>query len=136
MIYMLDTDIMIYLINRKPGYENIARKMSGHSPGELRLSVITLAELEYGIENSQYKSKNQAALEDLLIFFEIEDFPRAATKDYAQIKYALKKKGKPIGPYDLLIAAHARYLNATIVTHNLSEFSAVPGLSTKDWSRS
>lgn len=133
MIFMLDTDVMIYLINRKPGHENIARRMSGHSPGELRLSAITLAELEYGIENSEYKSKNRAALENLLIFFEIEDFPKAAAKDYAQIKYALKKKGKPIGAYNLLIAAHARYLDAAMITHNLSEFSAVPGLVVRDW---
>ena len=66
MIWMLDTNILVYLTNRKPGFETIARRMSGRSPGEVRLSAITLAELRFGIEKGEFRTQNKAALEGLL----------------------------------------------------------------------
>ena len=108
MTWMFDTDIMIYLINRKPGYERIARRMSGRSPGELRLSAITVSELRFGAANGEFRKENEAALEDLLGLFELEDLPCGAATDFAQIKVALQSKGRTIGPYDMLIASHAR----------------------------
>jgi tRNA(fMet)-specific endonuclease VapC len=133
MIWMFDTDVMIHLINRRPGYERIARRMSGRSPGELRLSAITVSELRFGAASREFHRENEAALEDLLDLFELEDLPCGAAKDFAEIKTALLSKGKPIGPYDILIASHARHIAATVVTNNEREFRRVAGLSVENW---
>jgi tRNA(fMet)-specific endonuclease VapC len=133
MIWMFDTDIMIHLVNRKQGYERIARRMSGRSPGELLLSAITVSELRFGAANGEFRKENEAALEDLFDLFELGDLPCGAAKDFAEIKTALLSKGKPIGPYDMLIASHARHISATVVTNNEGEFRRVPGLSVENW---
>ena len=133
MIWMLDTDILIYFINRKPDYERIARRMSGRSPGEVRLSAITLAELRFGVENGEFRSDNRATLTDLMGFLQVDDFPSGAAHDFGEIKMALLSGGKPIGPYDLLIAAHARHIGAALVTNNEREFRRVPRLSVQNW---
>jgi len=133
MTWMFDTDIMIHLINRRSGYERIARRMSGRSPGELRLSAITVSELRFGAANGEFRKENEAALEELLGLFELEDLPCGAAKDFAAIKVALLSKGKPIGPYDMLIASHARHISATVVTNNEREFRRVPSLSVENW---
>ena len=133
MIWMLDTDILIYFVNRKPGFEKIARRMSGRSPGELRLSAITLAELKFGIENGEFRSENRRALIDVLQLFQADDLPGGAAQDFGGIKAALVRKGKAIGPYDMLIAAHARHIGATVVTNDEREFRRVPGLSVQNW---
>jgi tRNA(fMet)-specific endonuclease VapC len=133
MIWMFDTDILIYFVNRKPGFEKIARRMSGRSPGELRLSAVTLAELKFGIENGEFRSENRRALIDVLQLFQTDDLPSDAAQDFGEIKTALVRKGKAIGPYDMLIAAHARHIGATLVTNNEREFRRVPGLSVQNW---
>lgn len=135
MIWMLDTDILIYLVNRKAGFERIARRMSGRSPGEVRLSAITLAELSFGIENGEFRPENEKALSGLLEFLQVDDFPGGAARDFGQIKTALLADGKPIGPYDLPVAAHARHIGAMLVTNNEREFRRVPGLSVQNWLR-
>ena len=133
MIWMFDTDIMIHLVNRKAGYERIARRMSGRSPGELRISAITVSELRFGAANGEFRKENEAALDDVLGLFELEDLPCGAAKEFAEIKTLLLPKGKPIGPYDMLIASHARHIAATVVTNNEREFRRVPGLSVENW---
>lgn len=133
MTWMFDTDILIYFINRKPGFEHVARRMSGRSPGELRLSAITLAEVKFGIEKGEFRAENRRALMEVLQLFQVDDLPVGAAQDFAEIKTALIRKGKPIGPYDMLIAAHARHVGATVVTNNEREFRRVPGLSVQNW---
>jgi tRNA(fMet)-specific endonuclease VapC len=133
VIWMFDTDTMIYFVNRKPGFEQIARRMSGRSPGELRLSAITLAELKFGIENGEFRGENRRALTEVLLLFQVDDLPSYAAQDFGEIKKALLRKGKAIGPYDMLIAAHARHIDATVVTNNEREFRRVPGLSVENW---
>ncbi len=133
MIWMLDTNILVYFTNRKPGFEKIARRMSGRSPGEVRLSAITLAELRFGIERGEFRKENKTALDGLLEFLQVDDFPTSAAQDFGEIKAALLSGGKPIGPYDLLIAAHARHIGAVLVTNNEREFRRVPGLSVQNW---
>jgi len=133
MIWMFDTDILIYFVNRKPGFEQVARRMSGRSPGELRLSAITLAELKFGIENGEFRAENRRALTEVLQLFQTDDLPSDAAQDFAEIKTTLLRKGKAIGPYDMLIAAHARHIGATLVTNNEREFRRVPGLSVQNW---
>ena len=133
MIWMLDTNILVYFTNRKLGFEKIARRMSGRSPGEVRISAITLAELRFGIERGEFRTQNTAALDDLLEFLLVDDFPAGAARDFGEIKAALLSEGKPIGPYDLLIAAHARHIKAVLVTNNEREFRRVPGLLVQNW---
>ena len=107
--------------------------MSGRSPGELRLSAITLGELKFGIERGSSERKTKAALEGLLEFIQTDDFPAGAAADFGEIKATLLAKGKSIGPYDLLIASHARHIQATLVTNNEREFRRVPDLSIQNW---
>jgi tRNA(fMet)-specific endonuclease VapC len=133
MIWMLDTNILVYFTNRKPGFEKIARRMSGRTPGEVRLSAITLAELRFGIARGEFRAQNEAALDGLLEFLQVDDFPAGAAGDFGEIKARLLSGGKPIGPYDLLIAAHARHIKAVLVTNNEREFRRVPGLSVQNW---
>jgi len=133
MIWMFDTDILIYFVNRKAGYERIARRMSGRSPGELRLSAITVSELKYGVENGEFRKENARALDGVLELFQTDDFPCGAGQDFGEIKHALLSKGRGIGPYDTLIAAHARHIDATVVTNNEREFRRVPGLTVENW---
>jgi tRNA(fMet)-specific endonuclease VapC len=135
MIWMLDTDILVYFTNRKPGFERIARRMSGRSPGEVRLSAITLAELRFGIEKGEFRAENKAALDGLLEFLQVDDFPSGAAQDFGEIKVALLSEGRAIGPYDFLIAAHARHIGAVLVTNNEREFRRVPGLTVQNWLR-
>lgn len=133
MIWMLDTDILVYFINRKPGFERIARRMSGRSPGELRLSAITLAELRFGIEKGEFRTEDGKTLEGLLELLQVDDFPGRAAQDYGEIRASLERSGRKIGPNDLLIAAHARRLGAVLVTNNEREFRRVPGLTVQNW---
>ena len=135
MIWMLDTDTVGYLINRGPGVERIKRKLSGRSPGEIRISAITLVEIRYGFAAGDVSAERHDALEDFLALFQIDDFPASAAEDYAEIRVALERAGKPIGGYDLLIAAHARHIQATLVTNNEAEFKRVPGLAVQNWSK-
>ena len=133
MIWMLDTDILIYFTNREPGFERIARRMSGRSPGEVRISAIALAELRFEIEKGDFRAENKAALDSLLEFVQVDGFPAEAARDFGEIKVALLSAGRPIGPYDLLIAAHARHIGAVLVTHNEREFRRVPRLAVQNW---
>ena len=133
MIWMLDTDILIYFTNHGPSFERIARRMSGRSPGEVRISAITLAELRFGIEKGEFRAENKAALDGLLEFVQVDGFPAGAARDFGEIKVALLSAGRPIGPYDLLIAAHARHIGAVLVTNNEREFRRVPRLAVQNW---
>jgi len=135
VIWMLDTNTLIYLVGRKPDYERVARRMSGRSPGELRMSAITLAELRFGIAQSERAHENEATLEELLGLVQADDFPAEAARDFGEIRAALSRRGRPIGPYDLLIAAHARHVRATLVTNDEREFRRVPGLAVQNWLR-
>lgn len=132
---MLDTNTLIYFISREPKHERIARRMSGRSPGELRMSAISLSELHFGIAQSERARENEAALEELLGLVQADDFPVGAARDFGEIRAALSRRGRPIGPYDLLIAAHARHVGATLVTNDEREFRRVPSLKVQNWLR-
>jgi len=109
--------------------------MSGRSPGELRLSAVTICELKFGVAHGEFRDQNEEALGELLDLFEADDFPCGAARDVAEIKTALLAKGQAIGPYDMLIAAHARHIGATVVTNNEREFRRAPGLEVENWSK-
>ncbi len=130
-MFLLDTDICVYLINKKS--TALINKVTAISSHEIALSSITLAELNYGAEKSEKKDQNRQALEQFVIPFNILPFDVVATKTYGIIRASLEKQGKPIGALDFLIAAHALSLNAVLVTNNTKEFSRVPHLTIENW---
>ena len=131
MKYLLDTDICIYIIKQHP--QNVIKKFKSISLGDIGMSSITLAELLYGVEKSQQQQKNKAALEEFTLPLEIVSFDDCAAQHYSVIRAQLERKGMPIGPLDLRIAAHAQCLDVTLVTNNVKEFSRVPKLKIENW---
>jgi len=131
MKYLLDTNICIYIIRQKP--DNVIKKFLSLSTGSIGLSVITLAELQYGISKSSQPDKNALALEKFLIPLQIIEFNAAASVEYGKIRSNLEKTGNVIGSMDMLIAAHAKSLNLTLVTNNEKEFRRVSGLEVENW---
>lgn len=131
MKLMLDTNICIAIIKRKPA--KALEQFKAHQVGDIGISSVTLAELRYGVAKSQHRAKNQVALEEFLLPLEIAPFDDAATLAYGELRADLEKQGKPIGPLDMMIAAHALSLGVTLVTNNLREFFRVDGLSVVNW---
>jgi tRNA(fMet)-specific endonuclease VapC len=131
MDYLLDTNICIYTIEKKP--ITVFEKFKKLSVGEVGVSSITLAELNYGVRKSLYTEKNQSALNQFLIPLEIIEFDANASFEYGKIRATLEKSGNPIGALDLLIAAHAKSLGTTLVTNNVKEFERVVDLNIENW---
>ncbi|MCP4540569.1 MAG: type II toxin-antitoxin system VapC family toxin [Chloroflexi bacterium] len=131
MKYLLDTNICIYLIKRKP--PQVLQKFQAHPAGEIGISAITVAELQFGVQKSQYVEQNQRALQQFLLPLVCAPFDVRAADAYGEIRATLESQGTPIGSLDTLIAAHALSLDATLVTNNLREFSLVPDLQVVNW---
>ena len=131
MIFMLDTDICIYIIKRKP--VNVLKRLESLQPGQLAMSAITFAELVNGAKKSQHVEANLAKLNALGELIEIRPFDKQAAVCYGDIRSGLEKKGETIGGNDLLIAAHALSLGWTLVTNYEREFGRVDGLRVENW---
>jgi len=131
MIYMLDTNICIYLM--KGTFPNLGKKLSPYIKNNLCISVMTVGELEYGVKRSAQIQKNALALYNFLKQIPIVEYDIEAIHHYADIRAHLMNKGTPIGEIDMLIAAQARSLGYTIITRNVREFSRVPGLEVVNW---
>src|SRR5579871_2609774 len=116
MGYILDTNICIYIIKKKP--ESVLRRFNSMPLGEIGVSSITVAELDYGARKSASPEKNLSALHQFLLAFEIYNFGFDASVEYGKIRSILERQGTPIGPLDMLIAAHAKSMNYTLVTNN------------------
>ena len=129
--YLLDTNICIYIIKKKP--EQVFNRFRELSPGAIAISSITMAEMQYGVHKSSLPKKNQKALEQFLLPLDIVDFNAMAAVEYGKIRAALEKKGKPIGSLDFLIGAHAKSLGLTLVTNNIREFSRIDDLKIENW---
>jgi tRNA(fMet)-specific endonuclease VapC len=130
--WLLDTNVCIAVIRQRP--ESALRRLRGKQVGQVGLSTITLAELEFGAAKSQQPARARAALSEFLLPLEVVPFDEAAADAYGTVRAAMEKKGRPIGPLDTLIAAHALALGTVLVTNNTREFRRVPGLSVEDWS--
>lgn len=131
MKYLLDTNTCIYIIKRRP--QNVIERFNSLQVGDVAISSITLAELSYGVEKSQYSQKNRAALEEFILPLELVLFDKEATNYYGKIGTFLEKQGTVIGPLDLMIAAHALSLETALVTNNTKEFARVPHLKLESW---
>lgn len=133
MKYLLDTNTCIFIIRKQPFA--VLDRLTRIDVGEVGVSSITVAELRYGAEKSQRPEQNALALDQFLLPFIIADFDTSAAAAYGLIRAHVERRGTPIGSLDLLIAAHALSLSATIVTNNRREFQRVPGLNVEDWTR-
>lgn len=131
MKFLLDTNICIYIIKQKP--LSVLEKFRMLSVGDVGISVITLSELQYGVEKSSNPDKNRNALQEFLFPIEILDFEVNSSVIYGQIREYLERLGTPIGGMDMLIAAHALSLNASLVTNNIKEFQRIPNLIVENW---
>jgi tRNA(fMet)-specific endonuclease VapC len=128
--FMLDTNICIFAIKNKP---QIVREAFNLHDGQLCISAVTLMELIYGAEKSATPEKNLAVIEGLAARLEVWPFDNEAAAHTGMIRSELAKAGTPIGPYDQMIAGHARSRGLIVVTNNLREFERVKGLRVEDW---
>ena len=131
MTYMLDTNICIYIIKRKP--EDLINRFLRTNPDDMAVSSITVSELFYGVFKSSKPAQNMAALTNFLLPFEILSYDDKASIEYGKIRAGLEKNGKIIGPMDLLIAAHAKSLSLILITNNIKEFTRIPDLNVENW---
>ena len=130
--YMLDTNILIYTIRNRP--TKVRQAFKKHS-AFLAMSTVTLGELIYGAEKSTQSARNLADIEALAARLDVIPFDSEAAMHFGQIRAELTNSGKLIGPYDLMIAGHARSRGLILVTNNLREFKRVPGLRVENWVR-
>ena len=128
---MLDTNICMHLIKQKN--PKILAYLKKHAIGEIGISSITLAELQYGVANSDYIRRNREALHEFILPLEIADFDKKAAEVYGNVRANLEKAGSPIGSMDMLIGSHALSLGVTLVTNNIREFNRIKGLKVVDW---
>ncbi len=131
MRYMLDTNICIYAIKKRP--EKVLEQLQKVKAQDVCISSVTYAELIHGVYKSQAVERNLLALSLLLSNIEIMKFDSDAADEYGRIRAALEKNGTPIGPLDTMIAGHAMSLGCTLVTNNTKEFARIKGLKTANW---
>lgn len=130
-MYLLDTNTCIYIIKNK--YPEVVTRLRKFGVDEIKISAVTVAELQYGIEKSQWPEKNRLALAKFLLPFDIIPFSDLDAEYYGRIRSDLEKKGMVIGPYDMMIAAQGKARGLTIVTNNVKEFNRVAGLGIENW---
>ena len=128
--YLLDTNIVIYVIKRRPV---AALQLFNEQASHMAISSITLAELLHGVEKSNAPARSLAAVEDFCSRLDLLPYGPKAAQHYGSIRAALEKRGQPIGVNDLHIAAHARSEGLTLVSNNLREFERVEALQLANW---
>lgn len=127
--YLLDTNICIFAMKGRGGLgDRFEREGDG-----LAISSVTLAELAYGVEKSAAPARNAAALAAFAARLAALDFDAAAAEAYGRLRARLERGGRVIGPYDMMIAAHALSRGLAVVTNNRREFDRVEGLAVEDW---
>jgi tRNA(fMet)-specific endonuclease VapC len=131
MKYLLDTNAWIEFLNHPQG--TLAARVAGHPPAEIALCSIVLSELLVGVFKSSQKAANVALIQQVVLQFICLPFDNDSAEHYARIRSHLESIGQPIGPYDMQIAGIAKQHALTVVTHNISEFTRVPGLPVEDW---
>lgn len=130
MIYLLDTNICIYIINNKPPH--VFEKFKQYQLGQLAISSISASELAFGVEKSG-SSRNKNALDKFLAPLDVLPYDENAIWHYAKLRQSLQSKGQTIGSLDMLIAAHALALDTVLVTNNIKEFERIDDLKLENW---
>jgi tRNA(fMet)-specific endonuclease VapC len=131
-MYLLDTNICIFAIKKKPA--PVLDQIKNNMETGIRISTLTVAELEFGVSNSGSPERNRRALLEFLSIFELISFEDRDAIFYGEIRTKLQRKGNIIGPIDMLLSAQALSRNLTLVTNNVREFKRVEGLIVEDWS--
>ncbi len=129
--YLIDTNICIYIMNKRP--IEIIHKFKLFDVGEIGVSTITVSELQYGVSKSKNRRLNKQRIEEFLYPLEILPYDEIAASIYGDIRLQLEKCGEPIGPLDLLIAAHALSRNLVLISNNEKEFKRVKNLKVENW---
>ena len=129
--YLLDTNICIYILKKKP--QSVLDNFQKYDIGEISLSTITIAELQYGVQKSSKMQENQIALNEFIKPFSIIDFDFNSAIVYAEIRAELEKNGKIIGTMDLLISSIAISNNLTLISNNIKEFERIDLLKLNNW---
>lgn len=130
-LYMLDTDTSSYIIKER--LASVLREFDKLSMEQICISVVTYAELLYGVERSSSKRINRQVVDDFVKHLTVYDWDERAAAHYGQIRTSLERAGTPIGAMDMMIAAHARSLHAIVVTNNERHFGRVANLKTVNW---
>lgn len=130
-MYILDTNICIYFM--KNTYPRLTERLFSCNPSTLFISSVTVFELEYGAAKSRWGERTRQNLALFLAPFTILPFDASDAAIAGKLRYSLEQKGKPIGSYDIQIAAQGLARSLPIVTHNTDEFRRVPGLLVEDW---
>lgn len=130
-MYLLDTNICIYIINKRPA--GVVDKIKKFSPSRIKLSSISVGELEYGVSRSKNRAQNRMALIDFVSGFDILPFNDGDAEVYGLLRADLERRGKIIGPYDMQIAAQAISNDLILVTNNTGEFQRVKELKLENW---
>ncbi len=131
MKYLLDTNVCVDYLNGR--FPQVSRRIQRSAPEDLCLSSIVIAELRYGADKSGKPRRNHELLDVLTNEIPGRDFDSAAASIYGKVRATLEKKGQPIGPNDMLIAAHALSLGLVLVSDNLGKFKRVGGLKLENW---
>jgi tRNA(fMet)-specific endonuclease VapC len=132
-LYMLDTNICIYIAKRQPS--QVKARFERLKPGQLVMSAITFGELYYGASKSNQRARALTQLQELVQDIPVENLDSAAAQAYGEIRATLEKQGRLIGNNDLWIGAHAMALDVTLATNNEREFKRIAGLSVENWTR-
>lgn len=131
MMYLIDTNICIYLIMNRN--ESVRKRIEEAKPYQVAVSAVSAAELAYGAAKSRHIEQNRRVLRNFLSAFEIVPFDDRDAEQFGIIRALLEKQGQPIGVYDLEIASQGLARNMTVVTNNEKEFRRVPGLMVENW---
>lgn len=131
MKYLLDTNICIYIIKQRP--ESVLQRFRVMNQNDLGLSIVTVAELEYGAAKSQNPQLNRVRLDNFRRPFQVVGLSDEDVRVFGEIRADLEQRGMPIGAYDLLIAAQAKSRGLILVTNNMREFERVSGLRLENW---
>lgn len=131
MAYLLDTNACIRILNGSS--PRLVERLRRYDPSEVRVSSVVKAELYYGARRSSRVTENLRLLDRFFLAFVSLPFDDRCAEECGLIRHDLARSGRPIGPYDLLIAATARVHDLVLVTHNVREFSRVSGLRLEDW---
>jgi tRNA(fMet)-specific endonuclease VapC len=132
-LYMLDTDTCIFLMRGE--HRALAARVQSVPLAQQVMSAVTFAELTYGVQNSATakRKQNQKVLNSLALHLAVLDWPKEAAQHYAEVRADLKKRGAQLGAADLMIAAHAKWIDATVITNNVKDFERVKGLQVENW---
>ncbi len=133
MKYLLDTNICIYIIKKKPA--RVIEQFKINKPGDIAISSISISELNFGVKKSSEPEINKIALVEFLQPLIVMDYTKEDADSYGKIRAELEKKGTPIGAMDLLIASQAINRGLILVTNNESEFKRVKGIKIENWTR-